>query len=80
MYLQTAQPKTVAQFIGRLREIEKIELRAAAESEARLEYMLRANFASDMITLDVLKEAAQQVKTQYVEAGRGETFGQTWVI
>jgi hypothetical protein len=79
MYLQTATPKTAELFIGRLRETEKITIRAAS-SDARLEYLLRAEFASDMITLDVLKEAARLLHEESKIASAGKTFGLTWKI
>jgi hypothetical protein len=79
MYLHTAEPKTADLFIGRLREIEKINIRKANEGE--LEHMRQTIFLSDGITEDVMAEVKQRLDAGYRSGSEGEWWEkQTWNI
>jgi hypothetical protein len=65
MSLHTLESKTTANFLGRLTEVERCQIRGA--SEAGLESMVHTHFASDMITADQLKEAAKILHERFAE-------------
>lgn len=70
MHLHTAELKNANELIGRLREVEKIMIRAAATPE-RLEYLRTHDFASDgPVSVETMNEVKRRVDadmTQFTE-------------
>lgn len=56
MFLQTIEPKTVDQFIARLSDVEKIQIRMATTPERR-EHMRLNQFLSDNVEAHVMERA-----------------------
>jgi hypothetical protein len=80
LHLETLDPKNAQQLISRMREIEKIQLRAA--SPAAVEHMRVQNFGSDgPPSLEVVQEAQQLLLAEYATASDGPFWErQTWMI
>jgi hypothetical protein len=74
---ELAEPKTAAQLLSRLREVEKIAIRMAAGEDA-LEHLRTGAFQSDMISPAVMKEVKQILTERGVTMPPPNT--QTWAI
>lgn len=80
MHLHTLESKTTQQFLDRLTEVERCQIRAA--TEAGLESMVHTHFSSDMITADQLKEAAKTLQVNFAEFTKRENWwdGRSWTV
>lgn len=78
MYLHTTTPKTPAQLLGRLTEVERSQIRAA--NDDRLEYLRQAHHASDGISEADMKVVRSVLQTEFVENSKSTVFGRTWAF
>ncbi len=80
MSISTAIAKTADQLIVRLRETERIQIRAA--SPDRLEYLRQNDLASDgPITAEAMIEVKQKLDAHYAEFDTKRWWQtQTWAI
>ena len=65
MYLHTVAPKTADLFIGRLREIEKIQIRMA--NEGALEHLRQTVFLADNISPEVMAEVKVRLMEDFAK-------------
>lgn len=76
--------KNVQTFVGRLSEVEKITIRAAANQD-RIDWLYHAKHAHeiDLPTKDGLKffnEVHSAVMAEFAERSKGTTFGRGWAF
>jgi hypothetical protein len=72
---------TADQFVSRLREIEKIKLRASTEGE--LEFLAdkhKWEFVNPETAKALFDQAVAKVKAEFKQASLHPTFGRTWAI
>lgn len=75
-----AAQKTAPQLISRLREIERIQIRAAS-TPAALEHLRQNNFASDFVTPETMQEVKDAIDLEFAEFDRTKWWQtQTWKI
>ncbi len=81
MHLHVVEPKTAEQLYNRLREIEKIQIRAA--SADGLEYLRTRDFASDgPVSPEVMQEVAARCHKDMADMTKAASRWQTttWAI
>jgi hypothetical protein len=77
MSLQTIEPKTSAQLLARLTEVEKIAIRKATPDA--LEHMRQTRFISDAVTPEVMAQTAAALEADFTSFSEGPFWArQTW--
>ena len=81
MYLHTVEPKTAEELFNRLRETEKIMIRAANTQE-RLDYIRTHDFASDgPVSVQDMSEVKRRLDEEMTVASQSNWWvTQTWNI
>lgn len=79
MFLHNITCKTAQQLVDRLREVEKLRLRAVS-TPAELEHLRQTEFASDAVSEEVMQQAKELLMKNFVEVSAQPGFGKTWTV